>query len=107
MKRLRAGALASLAAASAALLSFVHGVPLVILLAVATATADSGACLPVDPPKKRFQIRCIKLNLADTENTSPRRPRRGAAGRPGKARNLPGAWRYGCRATMHAELDDL
>jgi hypothetical protein len=56
MKRLRAGALASLAAASAALLSFVHGVPLVILLAVATATAGLGACLSVDSQKNTFKL---------------------------------------------------
>ena len=52
MKRLRAGGLASLTAASAALLSFVHGVLLVILLAVATATAGLGAYLSMDAPKK-------------------------------------------------------
>ena len=52
MKRLRAGGLASLTAASAALLCFVLGVFVVFVGGVAPATAGLGAYLSVDAPKK-------------------------------------------------------
>jgi hypothetical protein len=53
MKRLRAGVLASLAAASAALLSVVHGsTPAAVLIAVTTGAAGVAGYLAIEPTKK-------------------------------------------------------
>lgn len=57
MERLRAGVLASFAAAAAALLNVVHGVPLDdLLVATTTGAAGLAAYLAVAPSKKNTSV---------------------------------------------------
>ena len=100
MKRLRAGVLAWLAAASAALLSVVHGsTPAAVLIAVTTGAAGVAGYLAIEPTKNASKLGLIRLTCQKRVESCRRKthlPRVHRQARPGtqaQARVITGASR--------------